>query len=135
MRRFCFAAVAALAIVCPLNAQSTAPAAPAIDFSGLMFGSFNVRTDSAARASLGGKTPTQFGVDRVYLNFRMPAGDNGSIRVTSDIFQNTSTTTNGYYQGWTVRMKYAYFQYTGGRGKLGEGSSVAGRVGMIQTLL
>lgn len=123
----------AAALVCagPALAQQ----APAIDFSGLMFGSFNVRTDSAARASLGGKAPNQFAIDRVYLTFKMPAGDNGQIRVTTDIFQNANTAANGYYQGWTVRLKYGYFQYAGLKGIAGQGSSLTGRVGMIQNIL
>lgn len=131
MRRLLLAALAALGIVRPATAQT----APGLDFSGLMFGSYNVRTDSAARASLGGKAPSQFAIDRVYLTFKLPAGDNGQVRVTTDIFQNANTATNGYYQGWTVRLKYGYFQYTGLRGVAGEGSSLTGRVGMVQNIL
>ena len=112
-RRILIAALAVLPGARLAVAQTPAPSAPPIDFSGLMFGSFNMRTDSAGKATLGGKTPNQFGIDRVYLTFRMPAGDNGSIRVTTDVFQNTSTATNGYYQGWAIRLKYAYFQYAG----------------------
>lgn len=115
--------------------QSTSPAAPVIDFSGVMFGAFSVRTDSAARANLGGESPNQFGIDRVYLTFRMPAGDNGQIRVTTDVFQNTNTATNGFYQGWAIRIKYAYFQYAGLKDKLGKGSSLTGRVGALHNVI
>lgn len=133
--RFLLALLVALVVVRPAVAQTPAQSAPAIDFSGLMFGSYNMRTDSAAKASLGGKAPNQFGVDRVYLTFRMPAGDNGSIRVTTDVFQNTTTATNGYYQGWAIRLKYAYFQYTGLKGSFGEGSSLTGRVGSLHNVI
>src|SRR3954471_10562639 len=85
---------------------------PALDFSGVIFGSFGYRTDSAAQASLGGKNPNQFGLDRAYLTFRMPAGENAAIRITTDVFQNTNAATNGYYAGWVVRLKYGYVQYT-----------------------
>jgi hypothetical protein len=134
MRRF-LAFLLALVVVRPALAQTAAPAAPPIDFSGLMFGSFNLRNDSAAKAALGGKAPNQFGIDRVYLTFRMPAGDNGSIRVTTDVFQNTSTATNGYYQGWAIRIKYAYFQYTTLRDHFGTGSNLAMRVGSLHNVV
>jgi hypothetical protein len=133
--RSLLASVLALAMVCPAAAQTPAQSAPAIDFSGLMFGSYNVRQDSAAKATLGGKAPNQFGIDRVYLTWRMPAGDNGQVRVTTDVFQNTNNATNGYYQGWTIRIKYAYFQYTALRGALGEGSSLTGRVGALHNVI
>jgi hypothetical protein len=106
---------------------------PALDFSGIIFGSFSYRTDSAARATLGGKSPTQFGLDRAYLNFRMPAGENTQIRITPDVFQNTNASTNGFYQGWVVRIKYGYVQYTGLRNQFGNGSNLAGRIGILQT--
>lgn len=139
MRRLLSTTLCAVAILSarPAFAQqpATAPAAPAIDFSGLMFGSYNIRTDSAAKASLGGKRPNQFAIDRVYLTFRMPAGDNGLIRVTTDVFQNTSTATNGFYQGWAIRIKYAYFQYTGMKDAFGSGSSLVGRVGSLHNVI
>ena len=125
--------LAAFSVASPAVAQQSAT--PPIDFSGLMFGSFNTRLDSAAKATLGGKAPNQFAVDRVYLTCRMPAGDNGSIRITTDVFQNTSTATNGYYQGWTIRLKYAYFQYTGLKDALGSGSSLVGRVGALHNVI
>lgn len=135
MRRLLLACSAAAVIARPAIAQTTPAAAPAIDFSGLMFGSFNMRTDSAAKAALGGQAPNQFAIDRVYLTFRMPAGDNGAIRVTTDVFQNTSTATNGYYQGWAIRLKYAYFQYTALKDALGTGSSLTGRVGALHNVI
>ena len=100
-----------------------------------MFGSYATRLDSAARATLGGERPNNFGIDRVYLTWRLPAGDNAAIRVTTDVFQNQNTATNAYYQGWTIRIKYAYFQYTALRNKLGEGSSLVGRVGALHNVI
>jgi hypothetical protein len=128
-------------VILPIGAgaqqASATPAVvtPAFDFSGVLFGNYGYRTDSAARAALGGKSPNQFTLDRAYLTFRMPAGDNGAIRVTTDIFQNSNAATNGFYQGWVMRLKYGYFQYTGGRNDFGNGSSILGRIGVLHTVV
>ena len=108
---------------------------PAFDFSGVVFGSWGMRTDSAAQATLGGKSPNQFSLDRAYLNFRMPAGDNASIRVTTDVFQQTNAANGGYYGGWVVRVKYGYVQYTGLRDQFGAGSNLTGRIGILHTVV
>jgi hypothetical protein len=114
---------------------ATPAVTPALDFSGVVFGSYSYRTDSAAKAGLGGQNPNQFSVDRAYLTFRMPAGQNGAIRITTDIFQNTNTAQNAYYQGWAVRVKYAYVQYTGLKDAFGVGSSLLGRIGILHTVV
>lgn len=134
------AAVAAPTGFAPqLSAQQPAAAptvvTPAFDFSGVVFGSYSVRTDSAGKAGFGGSSPNAFNVDRAYLTFRMPAGDNGQVRVTTDIFQNQSAATNGYYQGWAIRLKYAYLQYTALRNNFGAGSSLVGRIGVLHTVV
>lgn len=117
------------------QAAATPPAAtPGFDFSGWMFGSYSMRTDSAAKASLGGKRPNAFNFDRAYLTFRMPAGDNGAIRITTDLYQNTTAANNAYYQGWAIRLKFAYFQYTALRDAFGTGSSLIGRVGSVHNV-
>lgn len=115
-------------------AAQTAPApAPAIDFSGVMFGNFQYRTDSAAKAQTGGKEPNKFDIERVYLTFRMPAGDRASIRISTDIFQNPAT---GYYAGWTLRLKYGYWQRELTKNAFGiNGLTAVGRVGMLQTVV
>jgi hypothetical protein len=129
-------AVAVLAYPLAAQAPAAPPAAtPGFDFSGVAFGSFSMKTDSASKANLGGQSPNSFNFDRAYLTFRMPAGDNGAIRITTDISQNTSAATNGFYQGWFVRLKYAYFQYTGLKDQLGAGSSLTGRVGILHTVV
>jgi hypothetical protein len=65
----------------------------------------------------------------------MPAGDNGAIRITTDVFQNTNPAQNTYYQGWVIRAKYAYLQYTGLRNEFGPGSSLVGRLGLLHTVM
>ena len=108
------------------------PAASPLDFSGLMFGNYMYRTDSATRAANGGQPRSQFNLDRVYLTFRMPAGEDASVRVTTDVFQQP---VSGYYSGWTIRLKYAYVQFDflhdiGGLA----GFNAAARVGMVHTI-
>ena len=129
-----FAAAMCAAVSSPSVAQAQNPVTPNLDFSGVLFGAYAYRTDSAAKATLGGSSPNQFTLDRAYLNFRMPAGDNGQIRVTTDIFQNTSAATNGYYQGWAVRIKYGYLQYTALKNAFGAGSNLTGRIGVLHTV-
>ena len=103
----------------------TPPVTPQFDFSGVIYGNFQYPTDSASKAATGTKSPDKFNLERVYLNFRMPAGDHGSVRVTTDVL---NTTAGGYYAGWTVRLKYAYFQYNWSPAFLT-------RVGMLHTVL
>jgi hypothetical protein len=105
-----------------------APAAPPLDFSGVIFGKYETRTDSSARAGAGGDRPSQFTVDRVYLTFRMPVGDRMSIRATTDIVQQAN--------GWGVRLKYGYLQANlleniAGR----KGLNALARVGMLHTVM
>ena len=134
------AAIAVVAAVAPTwaraqQASTSAVVAPAFDFSGVMFGSYGFRTDSAGQAALGGQHANQFSVDRAYLTFKMPAGDNGQIRITTDIFQNTNAAQNAYFQGWAVRLKYAYLQYTALKNAFGAGSSLTGRIGVLHTVV
>jgi hypothetical protein len=114
----------------PSDARGQA-AAPAIDFSGVIWPQYRYATDNATKAANGGHAANKFDVERVYLTFRMPAGDDGSIRITTDVFNNGSS-CSGCYAGWSVRLKYGYFQYNflhdiGGR----KGLNAAARIGMI----
>ena len=105
------------------------PATAGFDFSGLAFGSLSYRSDSATKLANGGKDRPQFNLDRVYFTFRMPAGEDVSIRATTDVFQQSPST---YYAGWAIRMKYAYVQYNflhdiGGN----KGFNAQARVGLL----
>ena len=116
-----------------LPAQGTQATAPTLDFSGVMFGNWQIRSDSAAKAATGGKQPNRFDLARVYLNFRMPAGERGSIRATTDLFQNTA---GGYYAGWSLRFKYAYFQYDVTKDLAGvDGLTMVSRIGMLHNVV
>lgn len=89
---------------------AAAPAAVSIpvDFSGVLYANFQYRGDQGPS-----KSQNKFDLERAYLTFRMPAGDRASIRITADVFQQTSSTNNAdaFYKGWVVRAKYAYLQY------------------------
>ena len=140
-------ALAALFAAAPLAAQNptppaeptstpTAAAAPAsqpttssaLNFSGVIFGSYNYQLPTTP-TQLRNQNDNSFVVDRAYLTFRMAAGDRTSIRITTDVFQSTDSTSNAY----TVRAKYAYLQYEGP--KSASGAQVTGRLGILQNVL
>ena len=136
------AALSALLVAAPLalRAQGTPSdtakpvkvVTPNLDFSGWVFGSFSMQTDSAAKAANGGKAPNKFDVGRAYLTFKMPAGDRASVRVTTDIRQGQSAA--GAYQGWFARLKYAYLQYDYLK-KTPTGASAFARIGALHTVV
>ncbi len=95
-------------------ADTTKPAAPPpaatlsipVDFSGVLYANFQYRGDAGTA-----KSTNKFDVERAYLTFRMPAGDRASIRITADVFQQTTAPNDAFYRGWVIRAKYAYLQY------------------------
>jgi hypothetical protein len=101
---------------------------PQLDFSGILFANWNYRTDRGARAQ------NRFDVERAYLTFRMPAGNRASVRITADIFQNTTAPGDAFYRGWAFRAKYAYLQYDAIRGGSSELNAYA-RLGMLHTVV
>ncbi len=110
--------IAALLTPLSLFAQqpgdTTKPAAPPpaatlsipVDFSGVLYANFQYRGDAGTA-----KSTNKFDVERAYLTFRMPAGDRASIRITADVFQQTTAPNDAFYRGWVIRAKYAYLQY------------------------
>ena len=127
-------ALCAFAVAAPLLAQSTPPAqspapAPApLSVTGLLFGSYNF-TPSTTPNQLNNQNDNGFILDRAYLNFRAPAGEHMSVRVTTDVYQTTETSANAY----TIRAKYAYLQYDGT--KSANGSALMGRIGILQNVV
>jgi hypothetical protein len=108
------------------KASAKTASAPALDFSGTLFANFQYRGDAGPA-----KSSNRFDVERAYLTFRMPAGKRASVRVTADLFQQTTSGNDSYYRGWVLRAKYAYLQYNylewaGWRG--------AARVGLLHTV-
>ena len=97
----------------PPDTTKPAPVAPPpaavsvpVDFSGVLYANFQYRGDKGTS-----KAQNKFDLERAYLTFRMPAGDRASIRVTADVFQQTTTPNDAFYRGWVIRAKYAYLQY------------------------
>lgn len=103
---------------------------PSLDFSGVVFGNYSIETDSAAKAANGGSSVNKFDIERAYLTFRMPAGDRAMVRVTTDIKQGQGA--SGAYNGWFVRLKYAYLEYDVVK-KRANGASAFARLGMMTT--
>lgn len=119
-------------------AQGTTPADTAkpvakvtipIDFSGVVFG--NYQYQGAAGAN---KNQNKFDVERAYLTFKMPAGDRASIRVTGDLYQQTTPGSDSYYKGWMLRAKYAYLQYDFLKPKTSADWGFTSRIGLIHTM-
>jgi hypothetical protein len=88
------------------TAKKPAPPTPALDFSGILFANFQYRGEAGPSKSFN-----KFDVERAYLTFRIPAGDHASVRITTDLFQQTTSGNDNFYRGWVVRAKYAYLQY------------------------
>src|ERR1019366_3620468 len=107
-------------------AKQVAPTLPPIDFSGTLFANFQYRGDKGPA-----KGSNKFDVERVYLTFRMPAGEKTSVRITTDLFQQTTPGNDNYYKGWVLRAKYAYLQYNYLNGDEWKGLA---RVGLIHTV-
>jgi len=120
------AGLAVLVGVSPLAAQAPAPASPL--FSGVIFGNYNYQLPTSSN-QFPNQNNNAFGVDRAYLTFRTTAGDHLSVRVTTDVYQSTETTSNAY----TVRAKFAYLQYDGTR--QANGSQITGRIGILQNVV
>jgi hypothetical protein len=121
------AALAAAVVAAPLSAQTPTPA-PTLNFSGVLFGSYNFQ-EATTPSPLARQIDNSFILDRAYLNFRMAAGDHGSIRITTDVYQTSESTPNAY----TIRAKYAYFQYDGD--KSASGAQIVGRVGILHNVV
>ncbi|HUQ19495.1 MAG TPA: hypothetical protein VM099_07765 [Gemmatimonadaceae bacterium] len=89
-----------------LTAKKSNPSAAALDFSGTIFANYQYRGEAGP-----GHAQNKFDVERVYLTFRLPAGERTSVRVTTDVFQQTTSPNDTYYRGWVIRAKFAYLQY------------------------
>jgi len=100
-----------------------------LDFSGVLFG--NYQYQGAAGPA---KDQNRFELERAYLTFRMPAGNRASIRVTTDLYQQTAPGSDAYYKGWALRAKYAYLQYDFMQARTSSDWSFASRIGLVQTM-
>ena len=96
--------------------------------SGLIFGSYNYQLPTTPH-QLANQNDNGFILDRAYLNFRAPAGDRLSARVTTDVYQTSETNGQNAY---TIRAKYAYLQYD--VPKTATGASAFARLGILQNV-
>ncbi len=101
-----------------------------IDFSGVVFG--NYQYQGAAGPNKG---QNKFDVERAYLTFKMPAGDRASIRITGDLYQQTTPGNDSYYKGWMLRAKYAYLQYDFLKASKPGDWAFTSRIGLVHTML
>ncbi|MBA3341750.1 MAG: hypothetical protein H0T48_07930 [Gemmatimonadaceae bacterium] len=110
----------------PPSAPSAAPVPPPPILSGTLFSNFQYRGEAGLTKSFN-----KFDLERLHLTFRMPAGDRTSVRITTDVFQQTTPANDAYFRGWVVRAKFAYLQYE----YLKRADwNAAGRAGLIQTV-
>lgn len=127
--------LALVAVPALLQAQATTrpatqpPTRPPFEFSSVVFGNFNMRTDSQAKAQNGGRASSRFDMGRAYLTFRFPLGEKTSARITTDIFQQAGS-------GYAVRLKYGYLQYDATRNLFGVDNLAAiARIGMLHSVV
>lgn len=132
----CVAALLAFAFLAPVGMRAQGSPVTPLDFSGILYANYQSRTDSLAKAANGGKAASKFDVERVYLTFRLPVGERASVRVTTDVFNNNDAATNGYYKGWTARIKYAYLQMAFANNIGGvTGLNAMARIGMLHNVI
>lgn len=62
----------------------------------------------------------------------MSAGERTSVRITTDLYQQTTPGSDAYYRGWSLRAKYAYLQYNYIAGREWRANA---RLGLHQTVL
>ncbi len=100
-----------------------------VDFSGVLFANFQYRTDQNA------PDENRFDVERAYLTARAGITDRLSVRLTTDIFQQSSSANAAFYRGWVVRAKYAYLQYDFLRARNAGGVGALARLGLVHTVV
>ncbi len=117
-------ATAALFVV--LGATSVAAqqaAGTPLKFSGVVYADWQNGGTKAQRAM------NKFDLTRAYLNFIMPAGDNVTVRVTTDVLNSSATN----YNGWFARMKYAFMEWSAWKDTGKDPASLHFRFGLEQT--
>ena len=125
-------AACALAVVAAAGLGAQTPVATPLKFSGIIYADWQNGGPKAQRAM------NKFDLTRAYLNFFMPSGDNVLVRVTTDMYQNTNTSSSGaYYAGWTARIKFAYIDWAAwsekGTTKAADKAAIRVRFGMAPT--
>jgi hypothetical protein len=124
MRTFSRLATAAVFVaVGATSAAAQASAVTPLKFSGVVYADWQNGGSKAQRAM------NQFDITRAYLNFVMPAGDNVTVRVTTDILHNAASG----YNGWYTRLKYAFMEWSAWKDKGDNPADLKFRFGLEQT--
>jgi hypothetical protein len=94
------------------QAVTKAPAPSPIQFSGVLFSNFVYSTEGKE-----GKDFNRFDLERIYVTAKGQIFDDGKIQITTDMFRGSSyrqpdSIAKLYYGGYTVRMKFAFMDYT-----------------------
>ena len=103
-------------------AAQTAPSPSAPQISGTIRGNYQYLFESGQRRDFN-----QFTLERVYVTLRGAVVPKLDYRVTTDVYQTAPADNNG----WTVRLKYAYLDYTFGASLPWE---TMVRAGILQTV-
>jgi hypothetical protein len=101
------------------KAEKAAAANPLTSVGGVIYlRNMTDLSDNTAANSAEKKGYDEVGIDRVYLNFTQSITPKVKMRVTTDIYQKAGTIVTArdsggtkvpsYYNGWDVRLKYAY---------------------------
>ena len=117
------AVAAAFVVVGATGAAAQTPVATPLKFSGVVYADWQNGGSKAQRAM------NQFDLTRAYLNFVMPAGENVTVRVTTDVLHNASSG----YNGWYARMKYAFMEWSAWKDKGTNPAALKFRFGLTQT--
>ncbi len=94
-----------------------------LKFSGVVYADWQNGGTKAQRAM------NKFDLTRAYLNFVMPAGDNVTVRVTTDVLNNPASG----YNGWQARIKYAFMEWAAWKDQGQNPASLSFRFGLEQT--
>ncbi len=126
---FCMMALIALVLTsAEARSQDADSTRRGISVSGVLFLNYQYGgTRDAGSAN-------RFEIDRAYLTARAATSRRDSIRVTLDVFQQRDDNRDDYYSGWSMRVKYAYFNHDFVR-DTGRGVSVFARLGLIPTVV
>ena len=117
------AVAAAFVAVGATGAAAQTTVTTPLKFSGVVYADWQNGGTKADRAM------NKFDLTRVYLNFVMPAGDNVTVRVTTDVLHNAASG----YNGWTTRIKYAFMEWSAWKDKGANPAALKFRFGLEQT--
>ena len=109
--------------------SAAAPAPPAVELSGVVFGGFQYHVEPGTNPAeeeqvRAGLEQNQFTLDRAYVTVRAAVAPRTTVRVTSDLYRAAG--------GYELRLKYGYVDYRFfERGRV----NAFARVGVVQNIM